>query len=126
MKNILDKINRADEIQAGLELDKTELGTHEVELSLVDDLRKLAQNLQTINSQISDERVKIIGAKNVMNTHIVKSENEIKNLEGNIANYLKQIKDLGIETVPPLIGNIKDLIVQSKNKNKEDLSKYIK
>ncbi|NBN88540.1 MAG: hypothetical protein EBV32_05595 [Proteobacteria bacterium] len=41
MKNILDKINRADEIQANLELDKTELGKHEVELSLVDDLNKL-------------------------------------------------------------------------------------
>jgi len=41
MKNILDKINRADEIQANLELDKTELGTHEVELALVDELNAL-------------------------------------------------------------------------------------
>lgn len=37
MKNILDKINRADEIQAN----KVELGTHEVELGLLDDLNAL-------------------------------------------------------------------------------------
>ena len=35
MKNILEKINRADEIQANLELDKTELGTHEVQLASI-------------------------------------------------------------------------------------------
>ena len=36
MKNILDKINRADEIQS-----KVELGKHEVELALVDELNAL-------------------------------------------------------------------------------------
>jgi hypothetical protein len=36
MKNILDKINRVDEIQAN----KVELGTHEVELSIVTDFEK--------------------------------------------------------------------------------------
>ena len=40
MKNILDKINKADEIQAGLELDKTELGTHEVNLNALEEIRK--------------------------------------------------------------------------------------
>ena len=33
MKNILDKINRADEIQS-----KVELGTHEVELGIIQDI----------------------------------------------------------------------------------------
>lgn len=36
MKNILDKINKADEIQAN----KVELGTHEVELSVVTEFEK--------------------------------------------------------------------------------------
>jgi hypothetical protein len=36
MKTILDKINKADEIQAN----KTELGTHEVNLALADDVKK--------------------------------------------------------------------------------------
>jgi hypothetical protein len=36
MKTILDKINKADEIQAK----KTELGTHEVNLALADDVKK--------------------------------------------------------------------------------------
>jgi hypothetical protein len=37
MKTILDKINKADEIQAN----KVELGKHEVELAIVDDIKKL-------------------------------------------------------------------------------------
>ena len=46
MKNILDKINRADEIQANLELNKTELGKHEVELGKLDDLNKMLQEMK--------------------------------------------------------------------------------
>jgi hypothetical protein len=37
MKTILDKINKAHEIQAS----KVELGKHEVELAIVDDIKKL-------------------------------------------------------------------------------------
>ena len=36
MKNILDKINKADEIQAN----KVELGTHEVQLGVIDEAKK--------------------------------------------------------------------------------------
>ena len=38
MKNILDKINRADEIQS-----KVELGTHEVQLGVADNLKLLIE-----------------------------------------------------------------------------------
>lgn len=39
MKNILDKINKADEIQS-----KVELGKHEVQLALLDELKVYAKN----------------------------------------------------------------------------------
>jgi hypothetical protein len=42
MKTILDKINKADEIQAS----KVELGKHEVELGAIQDLEKLIVNAQ--------------------------------------------------------------------------------
>jgi len=68
MKNILDKINRADEIQA------TKLGTHEVELGLLDDLNalnaqgeKLRQGVNQVYSlrsqmekYVKEERTKIV------------------------------------------------------------------
>jgi len=70
MKNILDKINRADEIQAN----KVELGTHEVELGLLDDLNalnaqgeKLRQGVNQVYSlrsqmekYVKEERTKIV------------------------------------------------------------------
>ena len=42
MKNILDKINKADEIQAN----KVELGTHEVNLASIQDLEKIIISAQ--------------------------------------------------------------------------------
>lgn len=65
MKNILDKINRADEIQAN----KVELGTHEVELALVDDLKKEFSALTTMGGNKADEISRIaqslLAGKNV-------------------------------------------------------------
>lgn len=54
MKNILDKINRADEIQANLELDKTELGKHEVELGYLQAVQKDAESQLKKYSDIKD------------------------------------------------------------------------
>jgi N-glycosylase/DNA lyase len=59
MKNILDKINRADEIQAKLELDKTELAKHEVELGSVDDLKELNAKYKDLIKRISENQIKI-------------------------------------------------------------------
>lgn len=54
MKNILDKINRANEIQANLELDKTELGKHEVELGYLQTVQKDAESQLKKYSDIKD------------------------------------------------------------------------
>lgn len=104
MKNILDKINRADEIQANLELDKTELGKHEVELALVDDLKKLAslsenqlktnKNLQGVLFGMADSinnKLKEIDAVNNQNDNLLKNAENLHN------NFKKLAQDLGID-----------------------------
>jgi Zn-dependent M32 family carboxypeptidase len=52
MKNILDKINRADEIQAKLELDRTELAKHEVELTIVTDMVGYSKAISKGNNDV--------------------------------------------------------------------------
>jgi hypothetical protein len=52
MKNILDKINKADEIQAK----KTELGTHEVNLASVKDMQADAKRIETAIKRIEGLR----------------------------------------------------------------------
>jgi hypothetical protein len=49
MKTILDKINKADEIQAK----KVELGKHEVELALTDDIAKKTDQIQLITNALN-------------------------------------------------------------------------
>ena len=52
MKNILDKINKADEIQAN----KVELGKHEVELGSVQELKKALDKIPVYIKEIENLR----------------------------------------------------------------------
>jgi hypothetical protein len=61
MKNILDKINRADEIQANLELDKTELAKHEINLGSVENLQKYINDRKSIVSSYDKSITKLAG-----------------------------------------------------------------
>jgi hypothetical protein len=97
MKNILDKINRADEIQANLELDKTELGTHEVELANINDLIKLTslteKSLVGFNRQYKET---IAFAKSTL-----VNADEFQNNKARMYDLMqvleKQAKELGID-----------------------------
>jgi len=81
MKTILDKINKADEIQAK----KVELGKHEVELALIDDFKKLKS--ETILAQ--DEALV--------------SFNDLKSILIKTDNFIKKYLQLSIQ-----LSNIKD------------------
>jgi hypothetical protein len=50
MKNILDKINKADEIQAS----KVELGKHEVELANINDFNNLATSADNLLKKLNE------------------------------------------------------------------------
>jgi DNA-binding SARP family transcriptional activator len=93
MKTILDKINKADEIQAK----KVELGTHEVELSIVTDFEK-AYN-EALDMQAKAET-------NIINyNELAKSIQNVLNQAGQkflranaIYQEIEQMsKDLGVE-----------------------------
>ena len=66
MKNILDKINKADEIQS-----KVELGTHEVELNIAEDLKKSANNdankIATLKTKIAEVKALFSETKKSVN-----------------------------------------------------------
>jgi hypothetical protein len=81
MKTILDKINKADEIQAK----KVELGKHEVELALIDDFKKLKS--ETILAQ--DEALV--------------SFNDLKSILIKTDNFIKKYLQLSIQ-----LSNVKD------------------
>jgi seryl-tRNA synthetase len=119
INNILKKIEKANEVQ------KVELEKHEVELATLEDLKKISNDMIDSLNAVSDERLIIINAQNRMSKSINNSESIIKNVEKQLADYLKQIKDLGIEQVPAIAKNIQNEIVKSRNSNKKDLEKYI-
>lgn len=103
MKNILDKINRADEIQANLELDKTELGKHEVNLALTDEIKVYAKNAAKLAIDYKKKRDAII--KNVATLQellkdVVVNKDYGKKVLANAQKFKAQIdklsKELGI------------------------------
>lgn len=76
MKNILDKINKADEIQAN----KVELGTHEVELGLNQELEAVMKKIST-ELEIADKSLNTLSALKLQSDkEKVKSEESMKKL----------------------------------------------
>jgi hypothetical protein len=105
--------------------DKTELSSHKVELAILDDLKKNSQDMINSLSDVGNQRLVIIGARNKMNQAIINSENITNNVEKSLAAYLQQVKDLGIDQVPAIAKNIQNEIVKARNSNKKDLQEYI-
>lgn len=85
MKNILDKINKADEIQAN----KVELASHEVELGMLQDIEKeMSIANQGIFKSIDLAKSALKPAQEALRLN--------KELLVKLQNFTKQVKDLGI------------------------------
>lgn len=93
MKNILDKINRADETQS-----KVELRKYEVELNKLDEISKefkIGSDLKTLaDSKMRQCEQLAKDAQNIYNNAIV----ELKDIEQQIAFVDKQAAELGLQT----------------------------
>lgn len=114
MKNILDKINRADEIQSN----KVELGTHEVELALIDDIKKIMDRAlsrksefqkfsQTVQQQLDNLKV----SSNMWNRDL----NEAQTL---ISNLIVKAKEIGVSVPNEIVAYekiIKEGVAETKN-----------
>jgi uncharacterized Fe-S cluster-containing MiaB family protein len=132
MKTILDKINKADEIQAK----KVELGKYEVHLGLAEDLSKAKAEMDSVNKSLNDQLIKLKNSdalirKAKMDADKVYSDSKKMTATADktlsqVANLLdkidKQAKDLGLNpsTIPnyTLIDNLYNTISQEiKNVN---------
>jgi hypothetical protein len=112
MKTILDKINKADEIQAK----KVELGTHEVELGSIDNLNKLLEEIKGAGRNIAQTGRKSVSA--LVNTTFPLIDSTRKKIEQAKKDYeiiLKQTKDLGIEIPANVTANIKNAIAEESD-----------
>lgn len=92
MKNILDKINRADEIQS-----KVELGTHEVELALIDDLKEIVAKGKQVQGSMVEGQLEV---KNIAQRTLQFAKEHLKNLDNvsKLSNQMKtQADGLGID-----------------------------
>jgi len=123
----MNKLNDIFKMISQMEKNANEvkLGTHQVELALLDDLKKLAQDMIASRSKVGDERLIIIGAQNKMNKALINSEDVVKKVEKSLFTYLQEVKNLGIDIVPAIAKNIQNEIVKTRNDNKKDLQKYI-
>lgn len=112
MKNILDKINRADEIQAN----KVELGTHEVELGKLDDLNKMLQEIKGSGRNIAATGRKSVSA--LVNTTFPLIDNTRKQIiqaQKDFDLLSKQAKDLGVEIPSNINALIKEAIAEESD-----------
>jgi RNA 3'-terminal phosphate cyclase len=83
MKNILDKINRADEIQS-----KVELGKHEVELALIDDLKEIVAKGKQVQGSMVEGQLEV---KNIAQRTLQFAKEHLKNLD-NVSKLYNQMK----------------------------------
>lgn len=123
MKNILDKINRADEIQANLELDKTELAKHEVKLALLDELKVYAKN--TAKNALDYKKKRDAIVKNVATLQELLKDISVnkdlgKKVLANAQKYKAQLDKLSKDLGMPLQGTEPDKLLSEVFMNGED------
>jgi hypothetical protein len=109
INNILKKIEKANEVQ------KVELEKHEVELALVDDLRKLANQ----SSKLNAENINLL---NKVRANYKESISILSKVETEATKGLKMATDLGVgvELYKEFVNSVKgDLAL-----NKKFLEKY--
>lgn len=123
MKNILDKINRADEIQAKLELDKTELGKHEVNLALTDEIKVYAKNAAKLAIDYKKKRdaiVKNVATLQELLKDVVVNKDYGKKVLANAQKFKAQIDKLSKELGINLQGTEPDKLLSELFMNGED------
>jgi exonuclease VII small subunit len=102
MKNILDKINRADEIQSNLELDKTELGTHEIELASLDMIKAMLNDSNATYKKGLDWTKEMEAFTKKARVLNAEAKGLISGLTKELNDFKQQVTQLGLkaETLP--------------------------
>jgi predicted nucleic acid-binding Zn-ribbon protein len=112
MKNILDKINKAHEVEA------TKLAKHEVELALLDDLKNQSKNILAEKNKLASIETEFYNQKKKLKSFVEIVQEQSKRLI-ELTNELKaKTNALGIETpkeVSIYLGQAKEFITQAND-----------
>ena len=119
MKNILDKINKAHEVEA------TKLGTHEIELGIIQDLENLFINYNKESSSFEKIVVEIAGAIKEMQRKKVLTDKFGSEIETKYKTLLKDTNNLGLEVPNKILKNYQTF-VNVKKFNSDSFLKYNK
>jgi hypothetical protein len=114
MKNILDKINKADEIQAK----KTELGTHEVELNVIQDFLNSLEAAQSLYTGAANDVIEVRKSLDPILRRLEMAKSAFTRSEAVGSSTIKQVKALGLE-LPGNFGSAYDRLAKDA-KNVED------
>lgn len=117
MKNILDKINRADEIQS-----KVELGKHEVELSVIQDFLNSLEAAQSLYTGAANEVIEVRKSIDPILRKLEMAKSAFGRSEAVGSNTIKQVKELGLE-LPPKFGSAYDRLAKDAKNVEEGIKK---
>jgi len=115
LKTIYDKLG-----------DKTELAKHEVNLNLLDDIKKLENNLLDSINSVMKQRAIIESTKIQMGEEISKANFSVDNLQKTLNKFNAQAKDLGITQKPNEIEKAEAMIISVKKDVQNITTKYLK
>jgi uncharacterized phage infection (PIP) family protein YhgE len=121
MKTILNKINKADEIQAK----KVELGKHEIELGLVQDFESSLNSYLTASGKVEQQVQNIENAIKNMQTEFISAQKIASKIDSDYQKLRKQSMDLGIEIPKEVDNSYKKMLALLKN-DLETFRKYNK
>mgnify|MGYP003636806563 FL=1 len=93
-----------------------------VDLSLVDDAKKILNELTDLKNGFGEESRSIISAQSRLSKKIKEVKSKLNPAQKIIDNYESQLKDLGIDKSPPIISNMKKMISEIK----KDTSRFEK
>jgi len=109
MKTILDKINKADEIQAS----KVELGKHEVELAISDDIKKLSDNSDKFQKNFISSYKTIVSESSKAIEQGTAYVDNAKKLKTLLQEFQAKGKELGLNVNDnPIYKNAENILVR--------------
>lgn len=118
MKTILDKINKADEIQAK----KVELGKHEVELNVIEDFLKSLAAAQDLLKSSANDVVEVRKSLEPILRKLEMAKSAFSRSEMVGSNTIKQVKALGLE-LPSNFGAAYDRLAKDAKRTEDSIKK---
>lgn len=93
-----------------------------VELALIDDAKAIVNELTKQSAELSQESLAILSAKNKLSQKIDKLRQSVGPAKKIVADYNKQLKDLGV-TEPTSIVNTLEVAIEKAVKTANDFEK---